>query len=377
MRSHDRVRPWESPPELPVRAGRIEPMSDTLGISAMTDDETLNYIEQLERERSVLDARMSRAMAHFHQLRRPIEGGRYGAEEVAALLSWSPRIGSSVMDRAVRLADRLPDTVVAMESGRLDMTKAAAILGWTDPLPVEQAREVAGIVTEWSVGRTPTAVRKKLSREIVKIDPEGAQARHRERVKHRSVSFFAGEDGMATLSVYDSGERIRALFELLDHVARQAKAAGDPGTLDTLRADAFTCLLMGGQRPQVELRVTVPASVLAGTSNAPGWLHGYGPVTSQTVWELAEQSEFWRRVITDPATGTVVEVSRRRPTTGLRDYVNARTPTCVGVGCGRPAESCETDHTHDYALGGATAAHNLGPACRRHNLMKLDGGRRP
>src|SRR2546430_6205332 len=255
MRSHDRVRPWESPPELPVRAGRIEPMSDTLGISAMTDDETLNYIEQLERERSVLDARMSRAMAHFHQLRQPIGNGKYAAEEIAALLSWSPRIASSIMDRAVRLTDRLPDTITALESGQLDMTKATAILAWTDPLPIGQAREVAGIVTEWSVGRTPTAVRNKLSREIVKIDPEGARARHRERVKHRSVSFFAGEDGMATLSVYDSGERIRALFELLDHVARQAKAAGEAGTLDTVRAGAFTPLLMGGRRASGGLRV--------------------------------------------------------------------------------------------------------------------------
>ena len=69
-----------------------------------------------------------------------------------------------------------------------------------------------------------------------------------------------------------------------------------------------------------------------------------------------------------------MEVSRRRPTTGLRDYLTARTPTCVGVGCGRPAETCETDHTHDYAQGGATAEGNLGPACRRHNLIKLDGG---
>ena len=119
---------------------------------------------------------------------------------------------------------------------------------------------------------------------------------------------------MATLSVYDSGERIRALFELLDHVARQAKAAGEAGTLDTLRADAFTQLLMGGQRPRVELRVTVPASVLAGVSDAPGWLHGYGPITHQQVWDLVSRSQFWRRVVTDPLTGMVREVSRREVT---------------------------------------------------------------
>src|SRR5262249_44668174 len=105
-----------------------------------------------------------------------------------------------------------------------------------------------------------------------------------------------------------------------------------------------------------------------------GWLHGYGPITSQAVWELAQRSTFWRRLVTDPVTGAVVEVSKRRPSTALREYVTTRTPTCVGVGCSRPAESCETDHTVDYAQGGPTADGNLGPTCRRHNLIKLEGG---
>jgi hypothetical protein len=270
--------------------------------------------------------------------------------------------------------ERLPATVDAVESGQLDMTKARAILDWTDPLPVDQAREVAEIVQDWSVGRTATSVRQKLAREVVKIDPHGAEARRKERLKHRQVNFHRDKDGMACLSVYDSAGHLLALYELLDHLARQAKAAGNALNLDALRADAFTSLLVGTDRVPVELRVTVPASVLAGVSSAPGWLHGYGPITSQHVWELAQQSQFWRRVVTDPLTGTVMEVSRRHPTAGLRDYVTTRTPTCVGVGCSRPAESCELDHTQDYAQGGPTATDNLGPACRHHNLMKFEGG---
>ena len=181
---------------------------------------------------------------------------------------------------------------------------------------------------------------------------------------------------MASLYIYDQADRIRALYELLDYLARQAKAAGDPRSLDALRTDALTELLLGRLKEgvRVELRVTVPASVLAGVSTDPGRLHGYGPITSEMVWELAQQSEFWRRVVTDPLTGTVMEVSKRSPSAGLREYVHTRTPRCVAVGCNRPAESCETDHTVDYAQGGPTAEANLAPACRRHNLMKLDGG---
>ena len=181
---------------------------------------------------------------------------------------------------------------------------------------------------------------------------------------------------MATLVVNAPADRVRALYQLLDHLARKAKAAGDPRTLDALRTDALFEILLGPScdRVQVELRVTVPASVLAGVSNDPGWLHGYGPITSQAVWELAQQSDFWHRLVTDPLTGAVMEVTRRYPSADLREFVNTRTPTCVGVGCSRPAESCEADHTVDYAKGGPTAEANLGPACRHHNLMKLEGG---
>jgi hypothetical protein len=231
-------------------------------------------------------------------------------------------------------------------------------------------------VQDFAVGRTVTAVRQKLAREVIKIDPQGAEARRRKRVKDREVRFSAEQDGMATLSIYDSADRVRAIYELLDHLACQAKAAGSSETLDALRVDAFAGLLLGecSERVRVELRVTVPASVLAGVSEAPGWLHGYGPITHQQVWDLASRSQFWRRMVTDPLTGMVRELSRRQPSTALRDYVNTRTPKCVAIGCGRPAESCEADHTRDYATGGATSVDNLGPACRHHNLMKLDGG---
>jgi hypothetical protein len=345
-----------------------------VGIESMTDEEAIDYLHHVEQQLSTWQARKVRTLAHFHSLRRDVVDAKYAADEIAAALSWAPRIASAQMTTAVHLMERLPETVDAVESGRLDMTKARAILDWTDPLPVEQARQVAATVQEWSIGRTATAVRQKLAREVIKTDPHGAETRRKARLKYRQVSYHKDKDGMACLSVYDSADHLRALYELLDHLARQAKAAGDGHTLDALRADAFASLLAGTKPAPVELRVTIPASVLAGVSNAPGWLHGYGPVTSQHVWELAQQSQFWRRVITDPLTGTVMEVSRRHPSTALRDYVNTRTPTCIGIGCSRPSESCETDHTHDHAAGGPTSADNLGPACRHHNLIKFEGG---
>src|SRR5256885_4112097 len=365
-----------SAPEIVRLSGRIDLVNSSVGIPTLTDDETLAQLHKWIHVRAEADAQILRGLEHFYRLREHIEYGKYAHDELAAELSWTTRTAANQLDTAVGLVRRLPDTVDALESGQLDMAKARAILQWTGPLPVEQAREVAATVQDFAVGRTVTAVRQKLAREVIKVDPEGAEARRRERAKDREVRLSAEQDGMAMLSIYDSADRLRAVYELLDHLACQAKAAGNDATFDQLRTDAFASLLLGecSERVRVELRVTVPASVLAGASDAPGWLHGYGPITHQQVWDLASRSHFWRRVVTDPLTGVVREVSRRQPSAALRDYVNTRTPKCVAIGCGRPAESSETDHTHDHAAGGATSVDNLGPACRRHNLMKLDGG---
>src|SRR5439155_5792547 len=169
--------PWESS----VETGRFTYMDDSWGISKMTDVETLRYMRHLQRERAILDARMARAMAHFHGLRQDFEDGKYAGDEIAAALSWSPLTAGNQLADARGLVERLPDTLVAMESGQLDMVKARAILDWTEPLPIDQAREVAATVQEWSVGRTAAAVRQKLSREVHKVDPAVADAVRRER----------------------------------------------------------------------------------------------------------------------------------------------------------------------------------------------------
>src|SRR5882672_9982068 len=112
-------------------------MNTAVGITAMNAEETLDYIHQLRHEQSVLHAHMVRAMAHFHTLRREIADAKYASDEIAAVLSWSPRTASTAVGTAVRLVQRLPDTVDALEAGQLDMPKAHAILDWTDPLPID------------------------------------------------------------------------------------------------------------------------------------------------------------------------------------------------------------------------------------------------
>lgn len=80
---------------------------------------------------------------------------------------------------------------------------------------------------------------------------------------------------------------------------------------------------------------------------------------------------FWRRIVTDPMTGAVLDIGRRRRhTRALGEHVRTRDRNCVFPGCTRPAEDSQIDHTTDHAHGGPTAAANLGVLCQHHNLMK-------
>ena len=89
--------------------------------------------------------------------------------------------------------------------------------------------------------------------------------------------------------------------------------------MDQRRADAFTDILLGGERrarggspapPGDEVQVVVDAEVLAGVSDKPGELVGYGAITASHARELAQGDARWRRLLTDP-TGRVVEVNPR------------------------------------------------------------------
>ncbi|MDD9206490.1 DUF222 domain-containing protein, partial [Georgenia sp. 10Sc9-8] len=126
---------------------------------------------------------------------------------------------------------------------------------------------------------------------------------------------------------------------------------------------------IGGE--PVRVQVTVPLSTLLGGGGA-GEIDGYGPIDGATARALALGGA-WRRIVTDPLSGTVLDVgrSRYRPPPDLARLVRARDGTCVRPGCGARASSCDLDHTVPFGRGpdgGATALHNLGAQCRTDHV---------
>ena len=98
-------------------------------------------------------------------------------------------------------------------------------------------------------------------------------------------------------------------------------------------------------------------------------------VPALTAWALAAGGT-WRRLITDPASGTVVDVgrSRYRPPAGLADLVRARDRACVFPTCQTPAERCDIDHLTAWSQGGTTSLDNLATLCEAHHRLKHTPG---
>ena len=132
--------------------------------------------------------------------------------------------------------------------------------------------------------------------------------------------------------------------------------------------------LVPGLVSGVRVDVTVSLTTLLGLDEAAGQLAGYGPITAQTARRLAVAGT-WRRLITDPVTGTVVDVgkTRYRPPDDLAALIRARDTRCLTPFCAVPAHRCDLDHREPFApdgTGGATSADNLGSLCRRDHLLK-------
>lgn len=118
------------------------------------------------------------------------------------------------------------------------------------------------------------------------------------------------------------------------------------------------------------MHVTVPLSALIGTGAEPGDLSGYGPIPAEVARALAADG-VWRRLVTDPTSGTVLDVGTTTyaPSQGLRDHIMVRDRECQAPGCHQAAWRCEIDHTDEFPHG-ATAHHNLGVLCKHHHMVK-------
>ncbi len=172
----------------------------------------------------------------------PVE--RWVPDEVGLTLGISRLEALGEIALAQRLTHVLPDTLAALEAGRIDRGRAELIARATAVLPVDKARAVEAAVLAKAPGATRKQLGDRVRRAIARVDPDGEYRRHREANTERRVSIRSLEDGMASLWFYGSAPEIEAAWQMADRLAR-ALGPEDPRTLDQRRFDLAMQVLQG------------------------------------------------------------------------------------------------------------------------------------
>ena len=199
------------------------------------------------------------------------------------------------------------------------------------------------------VKQTVPQLQRAARRAELRLAPATAQVRHERALADRSVRLLPCSDGMAQLSVLLAAPEAESIFTRLT-AATGLLPAEDERTVDQQRADLLVDAVLSGlphdalpelqgRRPSIQ--VLVSADTLLGLDEAPAELAGYGPITAETARRLAaDASGTWRRLLTDPNTGQLLDVGARsyRPAQRLRVSL----PPATGCARSRPATSPAT-----------------------------------
>ena len=140
---------------------------------------------------------------------------------------------------------------------------------------------------------------------------------------------------------------------------------------------AFSCSAAHDSSPAASLSTALIAQPAASPTEVAEVRIGARSVAvpALTAWALAAGGT-WRRLVTDPTNGVVIDVGRTRyrPPAGLADLVRARDRACVFPTCQTPAERCDIDHLTAWSQGGTTSLDNLTTLCQAHHRLKHTPG---
>ncbi|MDT5207709.1 MAG: hypothetical protein QOF67_124 [Mycobacterium sp.] len=308
------------------------------------------------------------------------------AAEVGAELGISRGRASSQMQYGIVLLERFPRLGEVFAAGQVDFRVIAAAVFRTDLLTDKDAlakidAELARKAPAWN----------KLSREkvtelvdwmVIELDPDAVRVARQSDVD-RHIEVQPGQNGMAEVWGSVRAPDAAAFDAKLNELAATV-CPNDPRTKTRRRTDALTPLAAGAatmpcacgsadcpavtaEAPssQIVINVLAEAGTVAGTSDKPGYLPGYGAVPAATITELAKHAKL--RPVLVPK--DLVAETNYRPSAALTRFVRCRDLTCRWLGCDKPAVGCDIDHTVPYPVGSTHPSNNK-LYCRIHHLFK-------
>jgi hypothetical protein len=221
------------------------------GLERLSDDELIGILRAARRLASWATAMELAAAGDLWDRRTAEEeNGDTGAAahadaEIAAALTLTHRAGDHLLNLAISLR-RLPATSAALTAGNIDLPRAKVIADETTGLTDEHAAAVDAAVTGSAPGQTTGQLRLAARRAVLAADPTAARRRKEQALREGRVERWTEPAGTAALAGRDlPPTAVLAADANLTALAKQLKAAGAEGTLDTLRAQIYLALLTG------------------------------------------------------------------------------------------------------------------------------------
>ena len=366
----------------------------------LSPSDRIDYLTALERQTGWLQALMQRAIVAVAGCDSSKPNGTdpfFGVddaerEDVSTALRLAPTTAQSRIDVARTLVNHLPNTCSALATGEISPAHATVIAKETaaairDGLPESAIFEIEQRAIAHAEFHTPGQVANQVRTTIARISPETFEevvARARDT---RKVSCYTESDGISTIVAILPAADAQIVMNSIESFIRAASAEpkSDPRSADMKRADALTAIasaflsktseIVTPHRRPISVNVTIDLPTLLGLAENPGQLAGYGAIPASVARELAADGK-WKRFITDPQTGNLLDYGRRsyEPPQALIDFLIARDRTCRFPGCRRSAALSDIDHAQSWETGGRTSPENLGALCRRHHRLKTHDG---
>ncbi len=342
---------------------------------ALDDQDLLDAIGDLERRKrsveaqsAVLVTEMNRRIEHLGYL---VSGS---ADTLAVLLAISARSADHQLDAGVTLCSR-PLVWAALQSGRIDRTKASRIVDELADVPDPAREQLELIALEYAETHTAHQLRRRLLELTCEHDPD--EELRDQAVDKRGVWITPRGHGMADVYAYLSAEHAEAFAQALQQLADSPDCAdpyeqGDARTADQRRADALVGFLAAHTTWQVNVDVVIGADALIGDNDLTAHVKRLGPIGSDLARDLCFSPDArWRRLVTDPLSGRLIDMSATsyRIPERIRNAVKARDVTCRFPGCHQPAEYFDIDHIVPWPRG-KTQVCDLAGECRRHHRVK-------
>ena len=387
----------------------IETLSSLIAIDPLHLEMSarIDYLSALERQSAWLQAALQRAIVAVAGEEPSVGQGIFFVvddserEDISTALRMSSSSAQIRIDVARTLVNHLPHTCSALASGEISPAHATVIARETasairDGLPPFAIYEIETKALAHAEFHTPAQVANKVRTVLATIAPatfENVVSKARDA---RRVSCYRENDGMSTvvaiLPAQDAQIVMKAIEAFILRSERSEEKVSlvvadqkDSRNADMKRADALTEMaaqslaamsedLLLHRRP-ITVNVTIDLPTLLGLAENPGQLAGYGAIPASVARTLASDGK-WRRFITDPQSGALLDYGRETytPPQELVDFLIARDRTCRFPGCRQPAHRSDLDHAQSWESGGETNVQNLGALCRRHHRMKTHGG---